>query len=160
MTHYGSLPTPDMTMSSSSSYSSSNRSRDDEALSENTPLLLSSNRFHPPLHLQEDLANIRDIVGEGGEQNGLLPLLSRIGVAPLGIEDEAIPPISCSPDENGETTLPRDDTLRCNADPMNGEDEGVGELGFRGGISKRQFWVVFTGRFPECSRYQEADGIC
>jgi len=143
---YGSLPTPAMAMSGSSSPSSSIRSRDEEAPSENTPLL-------PPVNgsrrIDEDQVGIRGIVDDGSERSGLLSLLSKIGPTSISIEAEAVPAIECLPDENGDTSLPTDGALKYDADPMrdDGEEE-MGEMAFHGGTSKRQFWVIFAGEFP------------
>ncbi|KAI5847563.1 major facilitator superfamily domain-containing protein [Tricharina praecox] len=138
MASYGSLSVPATTRST---HSSSITSRDDEASSENTPLLLSSNRFQSPRHTDESPAGT---IAHGDEHSELLSVLSITGAPPIGIEVEAIPPIACSPDENGDTTLPRDDTLRYRPGSVNGDGE-TSEMSFHGGISKGQFWVIFCG---------------
>ena len=92
--------------------------------------------------------------GYGHEQR--LPILSKItSNTPLGIEAEAIPATASVPDAHNDFRLPRDDTLRyiathdtgASADDCDGCDDDA-QLGFHGGITRGQFWLIFTGRNP------------
>ena len=66
------------------------------------------------------------------------PLLAQVASGlTLGIEAEAVPATAGRPDAHGDFRLPRDADLRCR-----GDGDGAG---FRGGITRRQFWLIFAG---------------
>ena len=94
--------------------------------------------------------------GHGYGHEHRLPILSKIiSNTPLGIEAEAIPATASVPDAHNDFRLPRDDTLRYIATHDSGASADGGDvggddaqLGFHGGITRGQFWLIFTGRDP------------
>lgn len=91
--------------------------------------------------LRDDATDILDDDDEN------FPVLSKAtSNTPLGIEAEVIPALGNSPGEFGDYRLPPDDELRLRTVKEDiEEDSQCSQISFHGGISKRSFWVIFSG---------------